>query len=137
MAISPEAGASPATVKPAPPGRRLEDLLTLAGPYLGLLLVMALFSYLTWQRGELSLFLSLDNLKLVVVHASIPAAVALGMTMIMISGGIDLSVGYVVSLVTVTTEAPLIETEKTEQSQNISEELVSNLPTGSRRWTST
>jgi outer membrane receptor protein involved in Fe transport len=38
------------------------------------------------------------------------------------------------SLVTVTTEAPLIETEKTEQSQNISEDLVSNLPTGSRRW---
>jgi hypothetical protein len=37
-------------------------------------------------------------------------------------------------LVTVTTEAPLIETEKTEQSQNISEDLVTNLPTGSRRW---
>jgi hypothetical protein len=37
-------------------------------------------------------------------------------------------------LVTVTTEAPLIETEKTEQSQNISADLVSNLPTGSRRW---
>ena len=38
------------------------------------------------------------------------------------------------SLVTVTTEAPLIETEKTEQSQNVSESLVSNLPVGSRRW---
>jgi hypothetical protein len=38
------------------------------------------------------------------------------------------------SLVTVTTEAPLIETEKTEQSQNVSEDLVSNLPTSSRRW---
>jgi ribose transport system permease protein len=40
---------------------------------------------------------------LLAVHAAIPATVALGMTMIMISGGIDLSVGYVVSLVTVVT----------------------------------
>jgi hypothetical protein len=38
------------------------------------------------------------------------------------------------SLVTVTTEAPLVETEKTEQSQNVSETLVSDLPISSRRW---
>ena len=82
---------------------RLDDVLTLAGPYLGLLLVVALFSFLTWRQGTVKIFLSLDNLKLVTVHAAIPATVALGMTMIMISGGIDLSVGYVVSLVTVTT----------------------------------
>jgi ribose transport system permease protein len=37
------------------------------------------------------------------MHAAVVAAVALGMTLIMISGGIDLSVGYVVSLVTVIT----------------------------------
>jgi ribose transport system permease protein len=82
---------------------RLEKLLSLAGPYLGLLLVIALFSFLTWRRGELDRFLGGGNLKLLTVHAAIPATVALGMTMIMISGGIDLSVGYVVSLVTVTT----------------------------------
>ena len=39
-----------------------------------------------------------------------------------------------VASVTVTAETPLIETEKTEQSQSISENLVGNLPTGSRRW---
>src|SRR5260370_25032062 len=83
---------------------RLDDVLSLAGPYLGLLLVVALFSLLIWwardRVGEagLELFLSLDNLKLVTVQAAITAAVALGMTIIMISGGIDLSVGYVVSL---------------------------------------
>jgi ribose transport system permease protein len=82
---------------------RLDDFVSLTGPYLGLLLVIALFSLLTWRQGMLKLFLSVDNLKLVTVHAAIPATVALGMTMIMISGGIDLSVGYVVSLVTVTT----------------------------------
>ena len=38
------------------------------------------------------------------------------------------------SLVTVTTEVPLLETEKTEESQNVSENLVSSLPTSSRRW---
>ena len=38
------------------------------------------------------------------------------------------------SLVTVTTEIPMLETEKTEQSQNVSENLVSNLPVSSRRW---
>ncbi len=38
------------------------------------------------------------------------------------------------SLVTVTTEIPILETEKTEQSANINENLVSNLPVSSRRW---
>jgi hypothetical protein len=38
------------------------------------------------------------------------------------------------SLVTVTTEAPILETEKTDQAQNVSENLVSNLPVSSRRW---
>lgn len=82
---------------------RLIDVLSLAGPYLGLLLVIALFSLLIGlSGGRVESFLSLSNLKLVAVQAAIPAAVALGMTVIMISGGIDLSVGYVVSLVTVT-----------------------------------
>src|SRR5207237_9578345 len=38
------------------------------------------------------------------------------------------------TLVTVTTEIPLLETEKTEQSQNVSEALVNNLPVSSRNW---
>jgi ribose/xylose/arabinose/galactoside ABC-type transport system permease subunit len=83
--------------------RRGSAVLTLAGPYVGLVLVIGLFSYLTWQRGTLNLFLSASNFKLLAVHAAIPAAVALGMTVIMISGGIDLSVGHVVSLATVVT----------------------------------
>jgi ribose transport system permease protein len=82
---------------------RMADVLSLAGPYLGLLLVIALFSLLIrLNGGRVDSFLGLDNVRLLVVQAAIPAAVALGMTMIMISGGIDLSVGYVVSLVTVT-----------------------------------
>ena len=90
---------------PATAPRRLVKALSLVGPYVGLLLVIALFSLLIrWRVGQPALerFLSPDNLKLVTLHAAIPAAVALGMTVIMISGGIDLSVGYVVSLITVT-----------------------------------
>lgn len=81
------------------------DWLTLAGPYLGLVLVVALFSLLMGLKDErrLESFLSLGNLRLVTVHACVIAAVAVGMTLIMVSGGIDLSVGYVVSLVTVVT----------------------------------
>jgi ribose transport system permease protein len=89
--------------KPSTMRRILVDWLSAFGPYLGLALVVALFSLLTWQRGELDTFWRLETVQLIVVHASIMAAVALGMTLIMISGGIDLSVGYVVSLATVTT----------------------------------
>ena len=38
------------------------------------------------------------------------------------------------SLVTVTTEVPILDTEKTEQSQTVSESLVTDLPVSSRRW---
>jgi ribose transport system permease protein len=65
--------------------------------------VVGLFSLLMGERGELDRFLSLGNLRLVVVHAAVVATVAVAMTLIMVSGGIDLSVGYVVSLVTVVT----------------------------------
>jgi len=78
------------------------DFWSAFGPYLGLSVVLLLFCYFTWQRGDLNRFLSVSNFKLITVHTTITATVALGMTMIMISGGIDLSVGYVVSLVTVT-----------------------------------
>src|SRR5580704_8153719 len=47
---------------------------------------------------------------------------------------IQMPVSATQTLVTVTTEIPVLETEKTEQSQNVSENLVSNLPVSSRRW---
>src|SRR5437868_14300387 len=81
---------------------RLPYILSWTGLYVGLLLVTALFSLLIWwSGGEVKKFLGPDNRRVIAAHAAIPAAVALGMTIIMISGGIDLSVGYVVSLVTV------------------------------------
>jgi hypothetical protein len=58
-------------------------------------------------------------------------AVQVGQTMRI---DIEMPVASQQSLVTVTTDAPLLETEKTEQAQNVSENLVSNLPVSSRRW---
>jgi ribose transport system permease protein len=95
----------PEAAKEDPKSPVWPSLAAHASPYLGLVLVVGLFSLLIWLRfgpDGLERFLSLSNFKLITVHAAIPAAVALGMTVIMISGGIDLSVGYVVSLVTVT-----------------------------------
>lgn len=87
------------------------DRLTFLGPYIGLLVVIVIFSVLTWQRGRLDTFLSFYNFRLIAVHAAVTAAVAVGMTLIMISGGIDLSVGFVVSLVTVVTVLVYRQTE--------------------------
>lgn len=83
------------------PRNDLPSQLKYAGPYLGLALVVIIFSLLTWWKGTLDDFLSVSNFKLILTHATIIGAAGLGMTIIMIMGGIDLSVGYVISLVTV------------------------------------
>jgi len=49
---------------------------------------------------------------------------------------LTLSVKSIQEAVTVTTEAPLVDTEKTEVSQVISEDAVDNLPIAGRRWDS-
>jgi ribose transport system permease protein len=46
-------------------------------------------------------FISLDNVSEIVVQSSIIAVVALGMTLVIVTGGIDLSVGSIVAVVSV------------------------------------
>src|SRR5262249_4845348 len=78
-------------------------LAPLSGPLLGLAAVLALFLALFGARGELHRFLSPGNLQ-VLVHGHTPIAVAaLGALLVIVSGGIDLSTGSVVALVTVGT----------------------------------
>jgi ribose transport system permease protein len=77
--------------------------LRLSSPMLGLLGVLGLFIVLIGFKGELAQFLSLRNLQVLAHEVTIPAIIALGMLMVIISGGIDLSVGSVVALVTVVT----------------------------------
>ncbi len=90
-----------------PPGRfgflKPSTLLNLSGPLIGLITVLGLFVILLGLKGELRNFLSLDNLQVLVQEGTIPAVVSLGALLVIISGGIDLSVGSVIALVTVVT----------------------------------
>jgi ribose/xylose/arabinose/galactoside ABC-type transport system permease subunit len=66
------------------------------GPLTGLVLVFALFAFL--RPGT---FLTTDNVQLMLLQTAVVGTGALGMTIVIISGGIDLSVGSVVALSTV------------------------------------
>ena len=77
---------------------RLLVLLNLLGPFIGLLTVIALFSLSSEVRPYL---FTGANLKIVLLQTVIVAIGALGMTMIIVSGGIDLSVGSSVALTSV------------------------------------
>ena len=81
----------------------LTDRLVVLRPLLGLVIVLGLFAALLAQRGELGAFLSLGNFQVLMHTNSVAAVLALGMLIVIVSGGIDLSVGSVVALVTVVT----------------------------------
>jgi ribose transport system permease protein len=67
-----------------------------AGPLIGLLFVSIIFGFLIGPR-----FFSGANLELIARQTAIVCTAALGMTMVIVSAGIDLSVGSVVALTTV------------------------------------
>jgi ribose transport system permease protein len=69
--------------------------LTILGPFLGLLFVVVTFAILT---GSPAKYLSPFNIRVVLSQTVIVAIGAIGMTMIIISGGIDLSVGSAIAL---------------------------------------
>jgi ribose transport system permease protein len=73
-------------------------ILTKAGPFLGLLVVIVLFSIPTETR---EFFLTYHNFKTIFTQTVIVAIGALGMTMIIVSGGIDLSVGSSIAFTSV------------------------------------
>lgn len=85
------------TVSEAARGR-LRRALALAGPFLALVLVVGLFALLSPER-----FLSAYNLKTVATQTVIVGLGAIGMTFVVVSGGIDLSVGSVIALASVVT----------------------------------
>jgi ribose transport system permease protein len=85
------------------PERRPFRLPAEIGPLLGLLGVFALFLILLAWRGQVKSFLSLDNLQLLMHQNAIHAVVVIGALFVIISGGIDLSVGSVAALAAVST----------------------------------
>lgn len=68
--------------------KKLQALINLLAPFLGLLLVLVIFSSIPDVQDR---FLRLANFKSVATQSVIVALGALGMTVIIISGGIDLS----------------------------------------------
>src|SRR5256885_13431476 len=83
--------------------RRLFNIL---GPFLGLLLVIGLFSLSPTVRPY---FLTGANFKIILTQTVIVAIGTLGMTLIIVSGGIDLSVGSVVALTSVVGATALVK----------------------------
>ena len=77
---------------------RARRLLNLLGPFLGLLLVVGLFGALAPDS-----FLTAYNFKNVATQTVIVGLGAIGMTFVIISGGIDLSIGSVIALSSVVT----------------------------------
>src|SRR5512145_2754077 len=79
---------------------RLHNWLNRLGPLLGLILVIVVFSVLMKTPER---YLSPNNLRIVLSQTVIVAIGAIGMTMIIISGGIDLAVGSTIALTGVIT----------------------------------
>jgi ribose transport system permease protein len=88
-----------APVAPAETARRFSIgmVFNVFGPFLILLFVIGLFAAVM-EPDVRSGFFSVWNLKLILTQTVIVAIGALGMTMIIVSGGIDLSVGSVIAL---------------------------------------
>ncbi len=79
-----------------PTAARRRDWLNRFGPFLGLLFVSAVFASLRWET-----FTSWVNIEIMLMNTTVVAIAAFGMTLIIISGGIDLSVGSTIALCTV------------------------------------
>lgn len=72
---------------------RLTQVLGAFGPLLGLLAVCALFAALRFET-----FFTWDNFGIILLHSAIIGVAALGMTIVIIAGGIDLSAGSMIAL---------------------------------------
>jgi len=88
----------------------LRRSLASLGPFLGLVAVVMLFAYATGDLGRLRRgdsadpvkFLSQGNIRNILNQSAIVGVVSVGMTLVIVGGGIDLSVGSLVALSAVT-----------------------------------
>src|SRR5262245_37804640 len=79
-------------------GRRFNVLGTALGPFLALAVVVAFFAIADSLQADGGNFLSARNLRTIAAQTATVAVAALGMTVIIISGGIDLSAGTSLAL---------------------------------------
>lgn len=66
------------------------------GPLIGLIAICALFATLRWET-----FVTWDNFAIILQQTAVIGIAALGMTLIIITGGIDLSVGSIIAVGTI------------------------------------
>jgi ribose transport system permease protein len=98
-----QVAAHPAPAKAGTPARRMPDFANnrVLGVIFALIITFAIFTALVPS------FLSIANLLEMGVQSAIIAIIALGMTLVIVTGGIDLSVGSIVGLVSVICAANL------------------------------
>jgi ribose/xylose/arabinose/galactoside ABC-type transport system permease subunit len=75
---------------------RLRSLVDQLGPLLALIGVWSLFAFMRWD-----IFPTWENTQSILLQTAVIGIAALGGTMVIISGGIDLSVGSLIALVSV------------------------------------
>jgi ribose/xylose/arabinose/galactoside ABC-type transport system permease subunit len=80
----------------SPTSAFLRRIISTAGPLLGLAIVCVLFGALRFNT-----FVTFDNGAIILQQTAVIGIAALGMTLVIISGGIDLSVGSIIALGTV------------------------------------
>jgi ribose transport system permease protein len=80
------------------PGKRLLDLLLRFQSVFGLIAILALAAILSPVRNGANVFLEPRNLLNIVRFASENGIIAIGVTLVILTGGIDLSVGAVLAL---------------------------------------
>ncbi|MBN1893733.1 ABC transporter permease, partial [bacterium] len=76
--------------------KSMKTIWSLLGPFLGLILVFVIFTIAAPPA-----FYGIYNIKTIITQTVIIGVGALGMTLVIISSGIDLSVGSVIALTTV------------------------------------
>ena len=81
---------------------RIQRLLTAIGPLLALIALMVFFRIAVGESATGNTFWSANNLRFILVQTTIVAVAACGMTMIIVAGGIDLSVGSAMAVCAVT-----------------------------------
>ena len=87
---------TPRRIVPGGLGRHLRDLL---GPFIGIALVALVFAVLDAQRETGRSLVSWASVQTVLAQSVIVGTAALGMTLIIVAGGIDLSAGTAMALV--------------------------------------
>jgi ribose/xylose/arabinose/galactoside ABC-type transport system permease subunit len=77
--------------------------LTVLSIFIGFVIVIVILQLIMWGGQKYPTFITPVNLLNILQQVGVPGIVAVGMTIVMISGGIDLSVGMLASLVSIVT----------------------------------